>query len=89
MKPIVLLLSVAAVSLVAAGLTDLAYAEEGESAGGMSDGDKVKLQLYLDFKEFSRNIEEVGVDVSSVAGVARLQSLTAQAEQMHHQNGSK
>ena len=41
MKPIVLLLSVAAVSLVAAGLTDLAYAAEGESAGGMSDGSKL------------------------------------------------
>ena len=41
MKPIVLLLSVAAISLVAAGLTDLAYAEEGESAGGMSDGSKL------------------------------------------------
>ena len=40
MKPIVFLLSVAAVSLVAAGLTDLAYAQE-DSAGGMSDGSKL------------------------------------------------
>ncbi len=40
MKPIVFLLSVAAISLVAAGLTDLAYAQE-EGAGGMSDGSKL------------------------------------------------
>ena len=40
MKPIVFLLSVAAFSLVAAGLTDLAYAQE-EGAGGMSDGSKL------------------------------------------------
>ncbi len=40
MKPIVLLLSVAAVALFAAGLTDVAYAE-GEGASGMSDGSKL------------------------------------------------
>ncbi len=40
MKPIVFLLSVAAISLVAAGLTDLAYAQE-KGAGGMSDGSKL------------------------------------------------
>ncbi len=40
MKPIVFLLTVAAFSLVAAGLTDLAYAQE-EGAGGMSDGSKL------------------------------------------------
>ena len=41
MKPIVLLLSVAAITLVAAGLTDVAYAAEAESGGGMSDGSKL------------------------------------------------
>ena len=40
MKPIVLLLSVAAIALVAAGLTDVAYAQE-ESTGSMSDGSKL------------------------------------------------
>ena len=39
MKPIVFLLSVAAFSLVAAGLTDIAFAQE--AAGGMSDGSKL------------------------------------------------
>jgi len=39
MKPIVLLLSVAAFTLVAAGLTDIAFAQE-EETGGMSDGSK-------------------------------------------------
>ena len=41
MKHIVLLLSVAAIALVAAGLTDVAYAQEEESAGSMSDGSKL------------------------------------------------
>jgi V/A-type H+-transporting ATPase subunit K len=40
MKPIVLLLSVAAIALVAAGLTDVAYAQE-ESTASMSDGSKL------------------------------------------------
>ena len=40
MKPIVLLLSVSAISLVAAGLTDVAFAAR-RSAGGMSDGSKI------------------------------------------------
>ena len=40
MKPIVLLLSVAAIALVAAGLTDVAYTQE-ESTASMSDGSKL------------------------------------------------
>ncbi len=40
MKPIVLLLSFAAFALVAAGLTDVAFAEE-VATGGMSDGSKL------------------------------------------------
>ncbi len=40
MKPIVLLLSFAAFALVAAGLTDVAFAEEA-ATGGMSDGSKL------------------------------------------------
>ena len=59
------------------------------ASGGVSDGDKVKLQLYLDFKAFSRNVEEVGVDISSIAGIAQLQTLTGEAEQLlqPNQNG--
>ena len=43
MKPIVLLLSVAAITLVAAGLTDVAFAAEEEtaSAAGMGNGLKI------------------------------------------------
>ena len=40
MKPIVFLLSVAAIALVAAGLTDVAYAQE-EGTGGTNDGSKL------------------------------------------------
>ncbi len=39
MKPIVLLLSVAAIAFTVAGLTDVAYAQE--ESGGMSDGSKL------------------------------------------------
>ena len=40
MKPIVLLLSFAAIALVAAGLTDVAYAQE-EGTSSTSDGSKL------------------------------------------------
>lgn len=61
------------------------------SVGGMSDGEKVKLQLYLDYMEFSRNVEEVGVNVATVEGVSKLKDLTIAAEslyQRNHSNGS-
>jgi hypothetical protein len=61
------------------------------SVGGMSDGEKVKLQLYLDYMEFSRNVEEVGVNVATVEGVSKLKDLTIAAEslyQRNHTNGS-
>jgi len=58
-------------------------------SGGMSDGDKVKLQLYLDCQEFARNVQEVGVDLASVEGIAKLQSLTREADQLQaNQSGS-
>lgn len=56
------------------------------ASGGMSDGDKVKLQLYLDYKEFSRNVQEVGIDPSTVEGISKLEKLTSEAKQ-RAQNG--
>jgi len=50
------------------------------AAGGMSDGEKLKLQLYLDFKFFSQTVREVGVDPGTVIGVSRLKDLTAEGE---------
>lgn len=42
MKPIVLLLSIAAITLIAAGVTDFAYAAEEDGSGAMSgDGSKL------------------------------------------------
>ena len=41
MKPVVLLLLVAAFTFVAAGITDVAYAQEEAAASGMSDGSKL------------------------------------------------
>ncbi|CAJ1917402.1 unnamed protein product [Cylindrotheca closterium] len=49
------------------------------TSGGISDGDKVKLQVYLDCEEFCKQIESVGVDPSSISGVEKLKSLTAEA----------
>jgi len=49
-------------------------------AVGMSDGDKVKLQLLLDYKEFTKAVADVGVDESLVEGVIKLKSLTEEAE---------
>lgn len=57
------------------------------AAGGISDGDKVKLQLYLDFKEFCRHIEQLGVNSSSIKGISQLKVLTEEAESLS-QNGS-
>ena len=45
----------------------------------MSDGEKVKLQLYLDYKEFAQNVSDVGIDVAEVEGVVDLATLTAEA----------
>ena len=51
MKPIVLLLSFMALALVAAGLTDVAFAQE-EGSGGVSDGSKLLVQvLHLELQQ--------------------------------------
>ena len=51
-------------------------------SGGMSDGDKVKLQLYLDVQEFSKNVEAVGVSPLSIPGIEKLIALTKEAEDL-------
>ena len=55
------------------------------ASAGMSDGDKVKLQLYLDFLEFSRIIKELNIDPTTIAGVSTLQTLTMEGSQLHGQ----
>ncbi|KAL3788091.1 hypothetical protein HJC23_008153 [Cyclotella cryptica] len=54
-------------------------------AGGMSDGEKVKLQLYLDHMEFKSHVEELDVDVERVAGLVKLRDLTQEAESLFEQ----
>jgi hypothetical protein len=49
-------------------------------AGSMSDGDKVKLQLYLDYEEFSKAVQGVGIDPLTVDGVSKLRTLTQEAK---------
>jgi len=50
------------------------------TTGGMSDGEKVKLQLYLDYKEFAEHVSKIGIDTSDIEGVTTLGSLTVEAE---------
>lgn len=51
-------------------------------AGGMSDGEKVKLQLFLDHKEFKSHVEELGVDSDRISGLVKLRDLTQEAESL-------
>jgi len=52
------------------------------AAGGMSDGEKVKLQLFLDQNEFCEHVEEAGVDKESIQYLTELVSLTKSAEKL-------
>ena len=53
--------------------------------GGMSDGEKVKLQLYLDYQEFKSYVENLGVDSECVIGLKKLRDLTQEAESLYEQ----
>jgi hypothetical protein len=57
------------------------------TSGGMSDGDKVKLQLYLDFQDYSRHLQELDVDITSVEAIGKLKTLTGEAEPLQKENG--
>ena len=52
------------------------------ASGGISDGDKVKLQLYLDFQAFCRDVQDLGVDPSTIVGIAKLRTLTDDAQKL-------
>jgi hypothetical protein len=60
------------------------------AAGTMSDGEKVKLQLYLDVKAFAASVKEVGLEPSSIIGISKLEELTSEGQSLQHQksNGS-
>jgi hypothetical protein len=51
------------------------------ASGGVSDGDKVKLQLFLDYQQYSRHVQELGVDPTTIPGIAKLESLTTEGSQ--------
>ena len=48
----------------------------------MSDGEKVKLQLLLDHREFMASVRDIGVDPLEVEGVRVLKNLTAEGEDL-------
>ena len=51
-------------------------------AGGMSDGEKVKLQLLLDYRQYKKDVEELGLESNSIEGIVKLNQLTAEAENL-------
>lgn len=57
------------------------------TSGGISDGDKVKLQLYLDFQAYCQDIQEIGIDPSAIKGISKLQTLTQEAQKLQ-KNGA-
>lgn len=51
-------------------------------AGGMSDGEKVRLQLYLDQRAYTQSVVETGIAPDAVEGVQNLISLTEGAQEL-------
>jgi len=51
-------------------------------AGGMSDGEKVKLQLLLDYRQYKKDVEELGLETDSIEGLVKLNQLTLEAESL-------
>ena len=47
------------------------------SASTLSDGEKVKLQVYLDYQTFRQSVSQVGIDPATVIGLSQLEELTA------------
>lgn len=52
------------------------------ASAGMSDGDKAKLQLYLDFQEYLRHVQELAVDPNAIEGISKLETLTIEGSQL-------
>lgn len=57
------------------------------SGNGMSDGEKVKLQLYWDVESFSESVRSLGLEPTSIVGVSRLEALTAEGKALVEPNG--
>ena len=49
---------------------------------GISDGEKVRLQLYLDQQAFCNHISEVGIDPNTCSGVKTLKEMTDSAKNL-------
>lgn len=51
-------------------------------AGGMSDGEKVKLQLLLDYRQYLKDVEELSLETENIEGLVKLKQLTLEAESL-------
>ena len=47
------------------------------SASTLSDGEKVKLQVYLDYQTFRQSVKQIGIDPATVIGISQLEELTS------------
>jgi len=57
-------------------------------AGGMSDGEKVRLQLFLDQRAYTQSVEAIGIAPDAVEGVQVLISLTQGAQELYEKTRS-
>lgn len=51
----------------------------------MSDGEKVKLQLFLDYEMFAKHIKDVGIEPITIIGLSKLKELTVEGERLSEQ----
>jgi conserved oligomeric Golgi complex subunit 2 len=59
-------------------------------SGAMSDADKVKLQLYLDYQAFVESVRELGdVDLSALDGITQLGELTREGAALYQAPAAK
>jgi conserved oligomeric Golgi complex subunit 2 len=59
-------------------------------SGAMSDADKVKLQLYLDYQAFVESVRELGdVDPSTLDGITQLGELTQEGAALYQAPAAK
>jgi hypothetical protein len=47
------------------------------SGSSLSDGEKVKLQVFLDYQAFRQSVSQVGIDPTAIFGLSKLEELTS------------
>lgn len=58
------------------------------SGSSLSDGEKVKLQVYLDYLVFLESVRQVGIDPGTVIGLTQLKELTSTGAELQQRVSS-